>query len=138
MEGEAGEFHAVFEGLALRFEDGEGGEQRRMDRQAVVWKFGDKKGREQTHVTREADEVDFVLVENGGDLAVVDFALKAFRRNHASGDSARFRALDARGAFAIANDDGDFGVRNAACRDAIRQRLEGLAAAAYEHTHSLL
>src|SRR5260370_36014820 len=31
MDGAAGEFHAVFEGLALRFEAGEGREQRRMD-----------------------------------------------------------------------------------------------------------
>src|SRR5260370_10591324 len=130
MDGAAGEFYAIFEGLALRFKAGERREQRWVNVQDAIWIFCDEEGRQQAHVSGEADEVDFVLVENGGDLAVVDFALKAFRRNHASGDSARFRALDARGAFAIANADGDFGVRNAACRDAIRERLEVRAAAA--------
>src|SRR5260221_146843 len=72
--GAAGEFYAVFESLALGFEAGEGREKRRMNIEDAVGKFCDEERREQTHVTREADEVDFVLVENGGDLAIVSFA----------------------------------------------------------------
>src|SRR5256885_9891615 len=37
----------------------------------------------------------------------IDLTLQAFRRNHARLDSTRFRALDARRALAIADDDGD-------------------------------
>src|SRR2546426_1118108 len=78
MDGAAGEFHAIFEGLTLRFEAREGREQRRMNVQDAVWIFCDKKRREQAHVSGEADEIDFVFVKNSGDLAVVDFAFEAF------------------------------------------------------------
>src|SRR3989442_5957460 len=79
MHGAAGEFDAVFEGLALRFEAGEGREQRRVNIQDAVWIFGDEKGREQAHVSCQADEINSVFVENGGNFAVVDFALEEDR-----------------------------------------------------------
>src|SRR2546427_5412649 len=120
MHGAAGEFDAVFEGLALRFEAGEGGKQRRMNIQDAIGKFGDKKRRQQAHVTGEADEVDFVLVQNSGDLAVVDFPFQTLRRNHARLDSSGFGALDAGSAFAIADDDGDLRVRDSSRRNAFR------------------
>jgi len=78
VDGAAGELHAVFERLPLRFEAGEGREQGGMNIQDPAWIFGDKKWREQAHVSGEANEVDFVFIENGGDLAVVDFAFEAF------------------------------------------------------------
>jgi len=126
----AGKLHAVFEGLALRFEAGKRREQRGMNVQDAIWKFGDEKRGEQTHVAGKADQVDAMLVEDGGDLAVVGFALEAFRRDDAGLDSARFGALDAGRAFAIADDDGDFRVGDAARNNAFRERLEVRAAAA--------
>src|SRR2546427_1306186 len=92
MHGAAGEFDAIFEGLALRFEAGEGREQRRVDVQDAVWIFGDEKRRQQAHVTGKANEIDSVLVESGGDLAVVDFALQGLRRDDTRFDTARFGA----------------------------------------------
>src|SRR6266700_2394957 len=138
MYGAAGKFHAVFEGLALRFKAGERREQRRMNVQDAVWIFGDKKWGEQPHVSRQTNQINFVFVENGGDLAIVSFALQAFRRDHARANAARFGALDARCAFAIADDDGDFRIGNAARRDAFRERLEVRAAAAQEHAYALV
>src|SRR5260370_18646406 len=129
MDGSSGECHAVFERLALRFEAGERREERRMDIEDAVRKFGDKKGREQAHVYGEADEINMEFVEDGRDLAVVGFALEAFRRNHAGLDSTRFRALDTGRAFAIADDDGDVRVRNPTRRDAFRERLGNRGAA---------
>src|SRR5260370_28753721 len=130
MDGATGEFHAVFERLALRFEAGERREQRRMDIEDAVRKFGDKKGREQAHVSGEADEINMEFVEDGRDLAVVGFALEAFRGNHTGLDSTRLRALDAGRALAIADNDGDLRVRNSSGCDAIRDRLEARTAAA--------
>src|SRR5947207_5848600 len=138
MDGAAGEFYAIFEGLALRFKPRERRKQRRMNIQDAIWIFCDKKRRQQAHVTGQADEVDVVLVENGGDLAVVDFALKAFRRDHARFDAAAFGALDARSAFTIADDDGDFRAGDASRCDAIREGLELRAAAALEHAYALV
>src|SRR5712664_2541660 len=101
-----------------------------MNIQDAVRKFGDKKGREQAHVSGETDQIDLVFVENGSDLAVVHFALEAFRGDHTGLDSARFRTLDAGRAIAIADDDGDLRVRNPSGRNAFRERLEVRAAAA--------
>ena len=42
MHGAAGKFRAVFQGLALRFEAGKGGQQRRMNIQDAIWKGGDE------------------------------------------------------------------------------------------------
>src|SRR5260370_5655112 len=125
MDGAAGEFYAIFEGLALRFKAGERREQRWVNVQDAIWIFCDEEGRQQAHVSGEADEIDFVFVKNGGDLAVVDFALEAFRRDHAIGNAERFSTLDAGRAFAIADDDSDLRIRNAACRDAFRAGFEG-------------
>src|SRR5260370_86715 len=95
MDGAAGEFYAIFEGLALRFKAGERREQRWVNVQDAIWIFCDEEGRQQAHVSGEADEIDFVFVKNGGDLAVVDFALEAFRKDHAIGNAQRFSTLDA-------------------------------------------
>src|SRR6266566_470852 len=130
MDGAAGKLYAIFEGLALRFEAGKGGQERRMNVQDAIWIFCDEEGRQQTHVSREANEINFVLVENGGDLAVVNFALEAFRRDHARFDAACFGALDARRAFTIANDDGDLRSRDSSPRDAFRESFEVRATAA--------
>jgi len=69
--------------------------------QDAVQKFCDKKGRQKAHVSGETDQLNLVFVENRSDLAVVHFALQAFRRNHARLDSTCFRALDAGCAFAM-------------------------------------
>src|SRR6267154_1753299 len=74
----AGEFYAIFEGLALRFQARERRKQRRVNIQDAIRKFGDEIGREQAHVPGEADELDSVLGEDGGHLTIVDFAFETF------------------------------------------------------------
>lgn len=130
MDGAAGEFDTVFEGLALGFEAGERGKERRMDVEDRVGEGGYKIGGEEAHVAGEADQINFVFLENGYDLPIVSFALETFRRNRAVGDVAGFGAVEARGAFAVADDDGDFGVRDAAGGDAVGQGFEVGAATA--------
>src|SRR5579863_1109182 len=120
MDGAAGEFDAIFEGLALRLEAGERREERRVNVEDATGEGGDEIRGEKAHVAGEADEIDFMLVEDGDDLAVVGFALKAFGGDGASGDASGFGAVEAGSAFAIADDDGDFGVGNAVCGNAVR------------------
>ena len=55
MDCAAGEFGAVFEGLALRFEAGERGKQRWVDIQDAIWECGDEVWGEQAHVACQAD-----------------------------------------------------------------------------------
>src|SRR5207249_775956 len=106
--------------------------------QDTIWKFCDKKRGEQPHISCKTDQIGFMFIENGGDLAVVDLTLQAFRRNHARGDAARLGARNAGRALAIADDDGDLRVRNPSRRNALRQSLEIRATAAQEHANAFL
>ena len=101
-----------------------------MNIQNAIRKFGDEKRGKEAHISGETDEADFVFVENGGDLAVIGFAFEAFRGDYARLDAARFGALDAGGAFAIADDDGDLRVGDTTRRDAFGEGFEVRAAAA--------
>ena len=129
VHGAAGKFHAVFEGLALRFEAGKGGQQRGMNIQDAIRKGGDEIRREQAHVAREADEVHILFVQRGDDQLVIGFALEALRGNHLRRDAAGAGFFNSGRAFAIAEDDRDFSLGNAAGGDAIGQRFEIGAAA---------
>ena len=81
MHGAAGDFYAVGEGLFLRFEAGECGQQRRMNIQNAPRKLLHEPGREQAHVSGQADQIDFVLLQRGDDFAIVLFARLALGRN---------------------------------------------------------
>src|SRR5258707_4569380 len=74
VDGASGELDAVVEGLLLRFEAGEGRQERRVNIEDALGKGGYEEGGEKAHVAGEADEIDFVFVEYGGDLSVVGFA----------------------------------------------------------------
>jgi hypothetical protein len=119
MDGATGEFYAVFEGLALGFEAWEGREKRRVNIEDAIGEGGYEIGGEEAHVSGQADEINFRLVEGGYDLAVVGFAFEAFGRDYARGEAAFPGAIDARGAFAIAEDESDFGVGDAGGVDAV-------------------
>ena len=137
MDGAAGEFDAVFERLALRFEAGEGGEERRVNVEDAIGEARDEKRGEEAHVAGEADEIDLVLVEDGDDLAVVGFAFEAFAWDGDSGDIAGFGAVKAGSVFAVADDDGDFGVGDASRGEAVRKGFEVGAATAKQHPYAL-
>src|ERR1700730_1022933 len=130
MDSAAGEFDAIFEGLPLGLEAGERGEERRVNVEDAIGESGDEIWREKAHVTGEADEIDFVFVEDGEVLAIVGFALEAFGGDGAGGDAAGFGAVETGSAFAIADDDGDFGVGDAGGGNTVREGFEVGAAAA--------
>ena len=130
MYGAAGEFHTVFESLALRFEAWKGRKQGRMNVQDSIWERRDKIGRQEAHITGQADQIDFVLVQHGDDLTIIGFAFQSFRWNRARGDTASFGTVDAGRSFAIADQDGDFGIGNSAGGNALRERFEIRTAAA--------
>jgi hypothetical protein len=94
--------------------------------------------RKQAHVAGQTDEVDFVLIEDRDDLAVIRFALQTFRRNRSRRDAARFCAIEAGRAFAVADDYRDLRVGNSAGNDALRERFEVRTAAAQQHAYALL
>lgn len=79
----SGYFHSVLEGLVLGVESGEGGKQRRMDVQDLVRKLRNEATGEKAHVTGETDEVDLVLVKQGGNLGVEFGAVHSRRRDAA-------------------------------------------------------
>jgi len=76
-------------------------------------------GREQPHVSGQADEIDVVLREGGDDFAVVFFAGLAFGRNHQSIQPALTRDGNPRRIGPVRNDDCDARVRNAARINAV-------------------
>jgi len=128
MHGASREFRAVLEGLALGFESRKRGQERRMNIQDASAKSLHKIGREQSHVAGEADEIDSFLLQRGDDLAVIGFAFEALGWNDASVDAARAGAFDAGSAFAMADDDGNLSVGNAAGGDTICKGFEIRAA----------
>ena len=95
-----------------------------MNVENAIGKRRNKKGRQKAHVACEADELDFVLVQDRDDLAVVSFAFQAFRRNRAGRYAASFGTIEAGRALAVAEDNGDFRVWYPARRDAFRKSLE--------------
>ena len=78
VDGAAGDFDAVVEGLLLGVEAGEGWEQGGVDVQDAVWKGCDEVGGEQAHVAGEDDQVDFILAETGEDVGFLLGAFAAF------------------------------------------------------------
>src|SRR5438128_9672616 len=82
------------------------------------------------HVAGEADEVHFCFVKRGDDEAIVGFAFEAFRRNNTGGESARSCAFDSGGGFAIAEDERNLRIWDAAGSDGVGERFEVRAAAA--------
>jgi len=130
VDGASGELDAVVEGLLLRFEAGEGRQERRVNIEDALGKGGYEEGGEKAHVAGEADEINFVFVEYGGDLAVVGFAFEAFGGDGARGNVAGGGAFEAGGAGLVANYDGDFGVGDAAGGDTIGEGFEVGAATA--------
>jgi hypothetical protein len=130
VDGATGEFYAVIESLALGFEAGEGWQERGMDIEDAIGESLDEVGREEAHVAGQTDQIDFVFVEGGYDLAVEGFAFEALGRENLRGQAAGFGAFNAGGAFAIAEDDSDFGLGNAARGDTIGEGFEVRAATA--------
>jgi hypothetical protein len=65
-----------------------------------------------------------VLAQNRNNLAVVGLALQTFRRDNLRVYSTGSGAFNSRGAFAIADDYGNFRAGNAAGRNAIGQSLK--------------
>ena len=61
----AGDLHAVVEGLGLRLEAGEGGQQRRMNVEDAVGEGVDEFRREQAHVAGQADQIHVVRAQGG-------------------------------------------------------------------------
>ena len=115
---------AKFQGLALRFKSGEGRQQRGVNIQDASTIRGNKKGRKQTHVSRETNEIDVVFLKHGGNLLVVGFALQSLGRNNFGGNSARGSSLDPRRPFPVADDHGNFRVWDTSRGNAISQRLK--------------
>ncbi len=126
----AGEFHSIFQRLALRFESWEGWKQRRVNIQNGLRKGLHEIGREQPHISRQAHQINLVFAQNGDDLTIISFAFQSPRRHDPSGNVRRFGALNTLRAFAIGNHDRDFGVGDAAGGDAIRQGCKIRAASA--------
>src|SRR4051812_12360394 len=63
VNGAAGKFDPVRDGLTLRVESGKGRQQARMNVENAVAESLYEAGREQTHVTREADQINRTFCE---------------------------------------------------------------------------
>src|ERR1700677_4017649 len=71
MDSAAGDFHAVFEGLALSFEARESRQKRGMDVKDFVREGGDESGRDGAHVAGPPAQVNVAGFEAGDDVGVV-------------------------------------------------------------------
>lgn len=132
VDGAAGDFDAVGEGLLLGFEAGEGGQQGGMDIENAAREGGDKAGREQAHVAGEADEIGVVGLKAGDHVGIVLGAGAAFG-DEDGGGKAELAGGGEAGSFSdVGDDDGDFNAGQAAGADGFRDGEEVGAAAGEE------
>jgi hypothetical protein len=89
--------------------------------------------REQAHVAREADEINFVFDEGGYDFAVVIFARLTLRWDDSRSKTSLSSGLNARSVSAIRNHDGNLGAGYPAGRNAVGNRHEVGAASREEY-----
>lgn len=112
VDGAAGDFRSIVEGLALGVEAGKSGQQGGVDVEDAVGEGADEFGGEQAHVTGEAYEVDVVVAEGGYDFGVVFGAGAAFGFDYFGGNVSGVGGGGAWGFGAVRYNDGDFGVRD--------------------------
>src|SRR5215831_3343142 len=65
MDGAAGPFHTMAEGLLLRFKTGKGRQEAGMNIQNAIAKGLDKGRRNQTHVTSQTNKIDPMMLQDG-------------------------------------------------------------------------
>jgi len=100
-----------------------------MDVEDAVGECGDEGGREHTHVTGEADEVDVVLAEAGDEVRVVGFAGAAFGDECGGGKAEVAGGGEAGSVGIVGDDDCDFDAEEAAGADGFGDGEEVGAAA---------
>ena len=109
MHGAPGKFRAVFERLPLRFKPRKRRQQRRMNIQDATRKRRDEIRRKQTHVSREANEIDFFSFSAATTSLSYASRSSPFDGITRASESARPCALhDSRRVFAIAHHDAQF------------------------------
>ena len=117
VDGASGDLCTVVEGLLLGVESREGWEQRGVDVEDTVRKGGHEGGRDDAHVSGEADEIDLVLVEAVDHLGVV---LGALATGGGDGEGREVELAgrgEAGSVLEVGEDDGDLGVVEAVFAD---------------------
>ena len=114
VDGAAGEFAAVVEGLQLGFEAGEGWQQRGVDVEDPVGEGGDELGRKQAHVARKDDQVYPVLAQAGCDVGIVLSTFATFGDKERYGQAENPGGIQTRGFGNVGYDNGDFSAGQAA------------------------
>ena len=89
-------------------------------------------GREQAHVSRQADQIDFVLLQRGDDFAIMLFARLALGWNDQGFESHALGDFEAAGLRLVGDDDGNAGVGNFARSDILGDGFEVRAASGEE------
>ena len=107
-----------------------------MDIQNPARKLLHEPGREQAHVSGEADEVDVLMFESGDDFAIMLLARLAFRRNDECIQAALAGGRDSRGVWFVGDDDCDARVGDAARVNAVGDGDEVRAATGKEYAES--
>jgi hypothetical protein len=111
VNGAAGDFDAVFEGLAPGFEARKGGEERWMDVDDAIGEGAEEFAFQDAHEAGEGDVINLRFFE-GGDVAgfgfVVEFGAEFSRGDKLGVEFAFARALENAGGFDVAENGDDF------------------------------
>src|SRR5580693_4908024 len=119
MHGAARDLYPISEGLLLCFKPGESWQQRGMNVKNLPRELLHKPGREQPHVSRQADQVHIMPLEHAHNFAVVLFPRPALRWNHHRIQSALPCRSDARSVRAIGDNNSNSRIRDAPHVDAV-------------------
>jgi hypothetical protein len=111
VDGAAGDFHAVIEGLFPGFEAGEGGEERGMDVDDAVGEGAEEFAFQDAHETGEDDKIDLGVLEDGDEAAFglfVELGAEFSGRDVDGFEFVLLRQRENAGGLDVAGDEDDF------------------------------
>src|SRR5262249_5813752 len=130
------DLYAVFERLPLPVESGECGQQRRMNVQYPIGKRFEKEGRDQAHVSRQANQINFVLAQASDNRSIVLGAGDSFALDYMGVEPTLFGGLQAGNIGLVGDHDCDLRSGNLSGCDVVGNGDEVGTASGEEYAES--
>lgn len=137
MNGAAADLNTVFERLPLRVETWKCRQQRRMNVQNPIWECRKEGGRDEPHVSGEADQIHLMLAQTSDDRSVMLAAAESFALDYVRIQAAIFCRFDAWNIRFVGDYDCNFRAGNLPCGDIVGDGEEVGAASGEQDSKAL-
>ena len=124
MDRAARNLHTVSKSLFLGLKSGKSRQQRRMNVKNAPGKLLHKPRREQPHISRKTDQINFVFLQSSYYLTIMLGTIFGSGWNHQRGEPEPAGSLNTTCILSIGNNDGDACIGNTPSRDILGDGLE--------------